>query len=157
MSNKKNSRIFYGWLIISIIGFIDAVFLSVEKLRGAVPPCSLTNGCEAVTTSAYSYIAGIPVALFGTLYYLTVIFLSFALIDTKKALLAKAISYLTITGFVVSVYLVFLQLFVIKAVCQYCMLSALTSSILFVLSIFYWKNSSSRNSSILSQKNHDNQ
>ncbi len=131
--------IVYGFLLFSFLGFLDASFLTVEHYREVVPPCTITHGCEQVTTSEYSKIAGIPVSLFGALYYLS-IFLSIVLyLDIKKESLLKAASYFTVTGLLFSLWFTFLQAFIIKAWCQYCLLSAFTSTVLFVIGMVYLK------------------
>lgn len=123
------------FLIVSAIGFLDATYLTVEHYRGAIPPCSV-EGCEIVLTSAYSTVAGIPIALFGALFYLTVLILSLYFLDSKNAKALRAASYLTIPAFLTSLVLVYLQLFVLKNICQYCMVSAVTSTVLFIFGIY---------------------
>ena len=119
--------------ILALIGFGDATFLTVENILGAKVPCSIIEGCEQVLTSKYANFYGIPIALFGSVYYLIIFLFSYISItrsDKKYLLLASS---LTPLGFIVSIFLVFLQLVVIKAICIYCMLSALVSSLLFIL------------------------
>src|SRR3989344_4839060 len=123
------------FLAVSAVGFLDATYLTVEHYRGGIPPCAIL-GCEIVLTSAQSRIAGVPVALFGSLYYLTLLIFSFAYLDSEKKSIIRLASYCTVVVFVASIYFVYLQLFVIKEICQYCMISAGTSTILFVLGIY---------------------
>lgn len=118
--------------IISIIGFIDATYLTVSHYNGNELVCGSSGGCNIVTSSKYSVIFGIPVAGFGALYYLTMATLTFAWLQRKHKTLKQIISYLPITGFVMSVWFVYLQLVVIEAICFYCMGSALSSTLLFI-------------------------
>lgn len=118
---------------VSILGFLDAAYLSLEHFLGRVPPCSIVEGCEQVTTSVYSIIAGVPVALLGAVFYLTVLVLSIVYLDTKRNGPLTFAACLTIIGFVASLAFVYIQLFVIHAICIYCMFSALTSTTLFIL------------------------
>ena len=131
--NLKIAAIIF--LAVSAIGFLDAAYLTVEHYRGDIPPCTIL-GCEIVLTSAQSRIAGIPVALLGSLYYLTLLILSFAYLDSKKRPIIRFASYCTVVGLIASIYFVYLQLFVIREICQYCMASAGTSTILFALGIY---------------------
>ncbi|MEK7487729.1 MAG: vitamin K epoxide reductase family protein [Patescibacteria group bacterium] len=121
--------------IVSAIGLLDATYLTVKHYLGGIPPCTL-RGCEVVLTSAYNTIAGIPVALLGALYYATIFILSLAYIISKKEVVIRRASYLTPVGFLASVYFVYLQLFVINAICLYCMASAATSTLLFILGAY---------------------
>ncbi len=129
------------WLIIiSFLGFLDTSYLTISHYTGVDLNCSITKGCDSVTTSAYSEIFGVPLALLGLLYYFTVLFLSLLHYDTKNRQVLKLIPPLVTLGFLFSLWLVYLQIFVIEAICQYCMLSALTSTILFILGIFVFKH-----------------
>lgn len=122
-----------GLLLFSILGFVDAGYLAVNHLRGDLPVCSVQVGCEEVANSKYSEIGEIPLALLGVLYYLFIFIITLVYFDTGSKLVKKYLPYATIIGFLVSLYLVYLQLFVIGAICIYCMGSALTSTIIFIL------------------------
>jgi uncharacterized membrane protein len=124
-----------GWLTISLIGFVDATYLTIQHYRGASLDCYVLRDCEEVTTSEYATIGLIPIALVGALYYLSIILLSAAYLDTKRNRLLTIISLLTTFGFLVSLILVYLQIFVIRALCSYCFLSALASTALFTLAM----------------------
>lgn len=137
----------YSWIffIVAVLGFADATFLSIEHYRGEIPPCSLTGGCEKVTTSEYSTILGVPVAYTGFLYYLAVLVLLVLFVDLKKELFVKGLFALTTVGFLFSLYFTFLQFFVIKAICPYCLFSAGTSTILFLLCVWGARSNKARN------------
>lgn len=129
----KIAAIFFG--IVSALGLLDAGYLTYKHYLGGVPPCTI-HGCEVVLTSAQSEIAGIPVALLGALYYATILLLSLAYLFSKKEMVIRHAAYLTPAGFLASLYFVYLQLFVIGAICLYCMASATTSTILFILGAY---------------------
>lgn len=131
------------WIVIvffitALTGFSDASFLAVEHYLGRVPPCSIVSGCEKVTTSDYAVIFGIPLALIGAIYYFTILVLIIAYFDLKKEMILKLAALVTPIGFLASLYFIYLQLFAIKAVCLYCMISAAASTALFVLGIIIW-------------------
>jgi len=133
MSTKIN-KIIFVLIAIAVLGMIDAVFLTVKHYSGAID-CSVISGCQEVLNSDYSEIMGIPLALMGTAYYLLVIFLSLFFIDTRNKYALMGLKYIPSFGFLFSLWLVYLQFFVIGSICQYCMLSALSSTILFILSL----------------------
>src|SRR3989344_3660577 len=89
-----------SWVIAlaSLIGFADATFLSVKHFQGTVPPCVLFSGCDTVTTSSYAVIAGVPVALLGVLFYLSVLILSLAYLDRGARVFLKLIRALSVPG-----------------------------------------------------------
>ena len=127
--------IVYLVLVIALIGFADATYLTVEHFQGVIPPCTL-SGCEYVLTSHFSSLFGIPTALLGSIYYLVISVGVFLYIDTKKTAILKYTLLLTVFGFLFSLWFLYLQAFVIHAFCQYCLVSATTSTFLFVCSAF---------------------
>jgi len=122
-------------LIVAIIGFADATYLTVEHFQGVIPPCSITSGCEKVLTSSYAEIFGIPVAIFGIIYYLVMAVGIFVYLDTKKEPVLRWTLRLSVFGFIMTLWFIYVQQFVLHSYCQYCLTSALTSTILFIISL----------------------
>lgn len=131
--------IIFAFILISFLGFLDASYLTAEHYLGAPLPCSILDGCEEVTTSKYSTIWNVPVALLGAIYYSLIFFLAIAYLDTRRDSIIRLAAYLTPLGFLASAWFVYLQLFVIKALCLYCIISAVTSIILFILGMIMLK------------------
>lgn len=117
---------------VALIGLADAIYLTIKHYTGEAVPCSLVDGCEQVLTSSYAEIGGVPLAIFGAAAY----FAAFSL-----AILAAFgnRSMWTLFGVQVSLmliftaWLVYLQAFVIEAFCQFCLLSAGTTLVMFVV------------------------
>ena len=139
------------FLIVAVLGFADASYLTFEHYQGVIPPCSVTEGCEAVLTSSYSVIFGVPTSLLGALYYLAVAVGAFLYIESKHgageikahhASILKWTLMATALGFGMSVWFVYLQLFILHSICIYCMGSAATSTILFITAIVMLRKSS---------------
>ena len=131
LSPNKAKVIAIAFLIVSFIGFLDSSYLTVQHYRGEPPSCAIFTGCETVASSKYAVVGPVPLALLGLLYYLAIFILTVAYFDTKKERLLLLAALLTIAGFLASLYFVYLQLFVIKAICLYCIISAASSTILF--------------------------
>ncbi|PWB39163.1 MAG: hypothetical protein C3F02_00080 [Parcubacteria group bacterium] len=133
-SQSRPSKIGLVFLIFSLIGFTDAIWLTISYYRGHIG-CNIIAGCQNVLSSNYSHIYNIPVALLGAVFYAFIIInaLHYLMFNNKLSFLALKIAPLI--GFLVSLYLIYLQLFVINAICIYCMLSATTSIILFMLAL----------------------
>jgi len=130
------NRVVNLFLLVSMIGVIDSAYLTYSHLVGGDAGCFLVEGCDLVLTSPYSEVFGIPVALFGLLFY-TGIFFGFLFYNFKRGeRLLKLLSYSTALGLLASIWFVYLQMFVIKAYCTYCLLSAITSTILFILGVY---------------------
>ena len=123
-------------LILSFLGFLDASYLTAKHYLSFEIPCSLLNGCEQVLTSPYATLWGIPVALLGALYYLTVFLFLIAYADRKKAVFLKGVVLLPIAGFLITLWFVYVQVVMLGALCFYCLISALITTLLFCLSLF---------------------
>jgi len=119
--------------ILALIGFVDATYLTTEHFLGVVPPCTITEGCEQVTTSPYSVVLGVPVALAGAIFYVGVLALLLWLWDRRDPKLLKLFARYTWLGFLASLYFTSVQAFVLNAWCQYCILSAIASTLIFLL------------------------
>ena len=126
--------------LFSFFGLIDASYLAAKHYSGTIPPCAIVKGCEAVTTSQYATVGGISVALLGAIYYLVVLIISIVIIDTKNDWLKKFLAKFSILGLLASIWFISLQLFVIKALCLYCLVSAFSSTAIFVTVIFLKKD-----------------
>ena len=128
--------------ILAAIGFVDATYLTVEHYLGLIPPCTITSGCEQVTTSAYSVVIGIPVALLGAIYYLVLLGALVWLWSEKKYQYLRYLAYFTWFGLLAAIYFTSVQAFILKAYCQYCLLSALTSTLIFLVAQYAKRNQS---------------
>ena len=107
-------------VVAAAIGLAIALYLSAVKLAGGVPVCLASGGCETVATSEYSVLFGIPVAILGALFsaaLLTVIVAATIWHDRRMLYGAYA---LALFGVVFVAYLTYLELFVIHAICQWC-------------------------------------
>jgi uncharacterized membrane protein len=127
------------WILITLlgaalVGFADASYLTAEHIRGVVPPCALAD-CDQVLTSAYASIGGLPVAALGMVYYGTVLVLLIAFFDTANRRFLHLACWLISAGMLGTLYFVGVQLFLIKAICTYCMISAATTTILFLAAV----------------------
>jgi uncharacterized membrane protein len=124
---------------VALLGFADATYLTIEHYQGVIPPCSVVSGCETVLTSQYSVIAGVPVSLLGALFYLAILVGVFAYLESKKTTAFKWAMLLTVFGLLFSLWFIYVQAVILGAWCLYCIGSALTSTILFVIACVVFK------------------
>lgn len=120
----------------SFLGFVDAAYLTANHYLDVALPCTITHGCAIVTTSKYAEVYGIPVALLGAAFYASVFFGIITYRETKNLALLRGVAHFTALGLVASAWFLYVQGFVLNAFCQYCLLSALTSTSLFVLGMY---------------------
>ena len=121
-------------LVLAILGFSDATYLTIKHLKNIVPPCGITAGCETVLTSQYSDIFGIPVALLGAIFYLMIAIGCLIYLESKNQKIIKYTFLFSIFGFIAALWFVFLQIFILKAYCVYCLFTAGISASIFILS-----------------------
>lgn len=115
---------------VATLGIGVAAYIAIVEADGGAPACFAGGGgCETVAASSHSELAGVNVAVIGIFGY--VLLLGSALLRGDGARLAGF--GLALIGFGYSVYLTYLELFVIDAICQWCVASAILMTILFGL------------------------
>jgi uncharacterized membrane protein len=118
-------------VFLSVLGIGIATYIAIVEGGGGTPACVAGGGgCETVAKSSYSHIAGINIAIFGIVGYVLLFVSAFFRTDLAR-LGGFAVA---LGGFGFSVYLTYLELFVINAICQWCVGSAILMTILFALS-----------------------
>ena len=127
-----------AFVVIAFIGFADAVYLTASHYIGALPTCTIIEGCDEVALSEYSTIGPVPVALFGVLFYTVMLVAGIMWLDVRKSILFRYLPFITVPAFFFSVWLVYLMIFVIEAICVYCFVSAGTTTLLMLLSIYFY-------------------
>lgn len=120
-----------GLMVIAAFGLFDATLLTVEHYQNITLPCNVTHGCELVLSSKYAEVFGVPIALFGVLFYLGILALSY--FGYHEAIDLRLLLIPTLLGALSSLGLLYIQGGILHAWCQYCILSAISSLSLFVL------------------------
>jgi uncharacterized membrane protein len=112
------------------LGLAIAVYIAIADSGGGSPAClGGSHGCETVADSSYAHLLGVNIAIFGAIGYL--LLLASAL---GRGDLARMGGFaVSLAGFGYSVYLTYLELFRIEAVCQWCVGSAIAMTVLFVV------------------------
>ncbi len=127
-------------VILSLVGFADSVYLATSHYLGFTVPCDITKGCEVVLSSKYSMLFGLPLAVWGAGFFIAVIVAS--LLANHYSNWKKYLTALLSLGSIVSAVLLCIQFFVLRKVCQYCLLTDLLVIVLllFDLNIEHKKN-----------------
>jgi len=131
----KSRSFFVILLVLSFLGFLDSAYLTILHYQNSLPPCSVTSGCEEVLASAYSTLGPMPLALYGSIFYLAVIVLCLFLITNYKKIYLNILYPLIFAGFIISVVLFAIQAFILHSFCQYCVLSEVITAALLALVI----------------------
>ena len=121
--------------LLALLGLVDALYLTIEHVTGQSVRCTIVSGCSAVLSSPYAVVAGIPLAAIGAAAYFSVFSLAIlTLFGYRQA--GTLLTALVIAMFLVNGWLMYLQAFVIREFCQYCLLSALITTALLVVVFF---------------------
>ena len=118
--------------LLALLGIADALYLTIEHVTGQSVKCTIISGCSAVLSSPYAVVAGIPLAAVGGAAYFTVFSLAILAIFGYR-FAGKLLLPLVGAMFLVTLWLIYLQAFVIREFCQYCLLSALITTTLLVV------------------------
>lgn len=121
--------------VLDIVGLLVAGYLSVVELAGGVPVCGPLKGCEQVALSEYAWIGPVPVAVFGVLLSVALLGLALAWWRTDIYGLLLAHYGLSLVGVVFDGYFLYLQVFVIGAVCIWCLTYEISLLLRFVIAV----------------------
>jgi uncharacterized membrane protein len=119
-----------------------ATYLAMYKL-GLIGTLACTIGqCETVNLSKWATFLGLPVAVWGAGFYLMLFLVAFAG-TTERFVNAPWVSHallaLTAWGVLFSGWLTYLELYVINAVCMFCVVSAILVTVIFLVSVLEWR------------------
>jgi uncharacterized membrane protein len=120
MASARRDPLALLLVVLPLVGLAIAAYLLAVRLAGGLPACGPDGGCELVQGSEYSEFLGLPVALYGVVYsaIVTASGLRWLAAGDRRALL---VAYgIGILGTLGVAYLTYLELFVIEAICAWC-------------------------------------
>lgn len=129
MSLTRRTTVIAG---LALVGLGIAIYLTIVHYTGGSPICGISHGCETVQTSKYAKLAGVPVAVLGLAGYVGIL-LGLFVPGENGRLIRVAIAGI---GFGFSAYLTYLELFVIHAICQWCVGSAILMTALLIATAY---------------------
>ena len=125
--------------LLALVGCFVALYLWLHALGyGGAIKCGGSGGCEVVQTSQWAVFLGLPVAFYGVVGYCTVLVVAVAAL--RPAALAQRgwnsiLALLASIGFLFTIYLTYLELFVIHAICRWCVGSAVIITLIWIISL----------------------
>jgi uncharacterized membrane protein len=134
-ADKTSPLLFWGSVILAILGTLDSIYLLIYKLTGNSQMCLGNGGCHNVNFSPYSEIYGIPVSLFGISAFVAILCILSLEVRLK---IAKengplAIFGISLGGLAFTIYLTYLEIYIIHAICPFCVASAILITLIFIL------------------------
>src|SRR5262245_20906320 len=128
--------------LLALLGLLDAAYLSVERITGGALACPVGGGCETVQSSPYALFLGVPVAYIGVIGYaalLGVALLALNVDEVAGVPVTGVLLALAGMGVVFALYLSYLQVAVIGAICFWCVVSALLELGILIAALIDWR------------------
>ena len=135
---KRSTYIYAAAAVISLLGLADATYLTIEHVTGQSVRCTIIAGCSEVLSSKYAVVGGFPLAMIGAAAYFSVFSLA-TLAAFGYRFARTLLNFLVAAMLLVSLWLVYLQAFVIRSLCQYCLFSAVITFVLAILLLIRWR------------------
>ena len=124
-------------IALSILGLLVSIYMTIYKLTDNEKMCVGSGGCSVVNSSRYSEVSGIPVAVLGVGGYAAI--LAVLLLERRNKFFEQNGSILffglSITGFLFTVWLIYVEIALIKALCPFCLTSQVAMTIIFIISV----------------------
>jgi uncharacterized membrane protein len=131
---KLRSRLFVVAAIIALFGLADGIYLTVEHVTGRTAQCIASSGCQDVLSSKYAAFGPVPLAALGALAYFTA-FSTALLAAFGYAGCRSLFALLIAVMFATTLWLLYLQAYVLHAFCDYCLFSAGVTTVLTFIAI----------------------
>lgn len=139
--DRPSSRVALLLVLLALIGLAISGYLLVVRLQGELPACPIGGGCETVQQSQYSAVLGIPVAGIGFVYSIVILGATgvwWRIADRRALFVAYGLGLLAT---IVIGYLSYLELFVIHAICTWCVAYGTTVVLGWLLAVFELRRS----------------
>lgn len=132
-----DKKMYWASIVLSVVGVAVAAYMTIYKWTSNDSMCLGSGECATVNASPYSEVYGIPVALVGLVGYLAI--LAILWLEPRQRFFEEQgplmVFGMGLAGFAFNIYLVYLEFYVIKALCPFCVVSQITMTILFVLAV----------------------
>lgn len=124
-------------IALTILGLLVASYMTIYKVTNNESMCIGSSGCSEVNASRYSEINGIPVAVLGVLGYAAILALLFleqrpGILQQNGTMMFFGVSLL---GFLFTLYLIYVEVALIKAYCPFCLASQAVMIVVFIISV----------------------
>lgn len=124
-------------IVLTIIGLLVSIYMTIYKLTDNNAMCLGSGDCSTVNASRYAEVNGIPVAVLGILGYAAI--LATLYFETRTGFFKQngtlMIFGMALTGFLFTLWLIYAEIFLINALCPFCITSQTAMTLIFILSI----------------------
>ena len=124
-------------LALVVIGLLVSIYMTIYKLTSNDSVCLGAGDCSTVNASIYSEVNNIPVAAIGILGYLAI--LGVLLFENRNSFLRQngtlLIFGMALTGFLFTIWLIYVEIALLKAICPFCVTSQVAMTIIFIIAV----------------------
>ena len=124
-------------LALVIVGLLVSVYMTIYKVTSNDSMCLGSGDCSTVNASIYSEVNGIPVAAIGVLGYLAI--LAVLLFENRNSFFRQngtlLIFGMALTGFIFTVWLIYVEVALLKAICPFCVTSQIAMTLIFIMAV----------------------
>jgi uncharacterized membrane protein len=129
--------LYRSMIVLVIIGLAVSVYMTIYKYTGNDGMCLGSGDCSTVNASRFSEVNGIPVAVFGIAGYAAILIVLFY--ENKNQFFRKnstlMVFGMSLTGFLFTIWLVYVELELLKAICPFCVTSQVAMTIIFIIAV----------------------
>ncbi len=132
-----DKKFYIASVVLVVIGLLVSIYMTIYKISGNDGMCLGSGDCSTVNASVFSEVNGIPVAVFGIIGYAAI--LTVHLLENRNAFFKKNATLLifgmSLTGFLFTLWLVYVELVLIKAICPFCVTSQIAMTLIFIIAV----------------------
>ena len=132
-----NKWLYRASIALVIIGIAVSIYMTIYKISGNDGMCLGSGDCSTVNASRFSEVNGIPVAVFGIIGYAAILFVH--IFETRNLFFKKngtlLIFGMALTGFLFTLWLVYVELVLLNAICPFCVTSQAAMTIIFIIAV----------------------
>jgi uncharacterized membrane protein len=125
-------------LILAFCGLSDSLYIAQHEANNTPLICNVTSlsGCNIVATSQYTHLFGISLAEYGVIFYAFIFIIAALELVVFDQLLRRIIQIASLVGIVASLYFTYIEVFILKTLCIYCITSAVIAILIFIFAYF---------------------
>jgi len=120
-----------------IVGLLVSIYMTIYKVTSNDSMCLGSGDCSTVNASIYSEVNGIPVAAIGILGYVAI--LGVLLFENRNSFFRQngtlMIFGMALTGFIFTVWLIYVEVALLKAICPFCVTSQVAMTLIFIMAV----------------------
>jgi uncharacterized membrane protein len=132
-----NKWLYRASIALVIVGLLVSIYMTIYKVTSNDSMCLGSGDCSTVNASRYSEVNGIPVAVLGIVGYLAILVVHF--FENKNSFFKEnstlLIFGLALTGFLFTVWLIYVEIALLKALCPFCLTSQAAMTLIFSIAV----------------------